>query len=136
MAKPKGKLDKVIDTSKGQIHFDTQKASYSRGKQLLIYDIWSKSDQFGSDIQGTKQRNVFFDNSAAIVIKIDIDSYLADDTKQEIQAIIKQLGALRDKELKTTSDRKGNKIIHKPTFVLLNKFNSHNGDKDKLEKLK
>lgn len=81
---------------------------------------------------------MFFDNCQALVIKIDFDQYLNADIKHSdlIKKYTKQLEMLKASELSSSTDSKGDKILHKPTFVLLNQFDSRPVDEAWNAKLK
>jgi hypothetical protein len=49
---PQNTLKQVITREGSQTNFDTQKASFTEGRDLVIFDIWSKHALFGKDIQG------------------------------------------------------------------------------------
>jgi hypothetical protein len=58
------------------------------------------------------------------VVKIDFDSHTIEDNKTNIQGYIKQLNNLKNNELADCVDSQGNRMEHKPTFLLLNQYSS------------
>lgn len=109
-------------------NFDTCKASFTDKQNLVIFDIWTKHALFGKDIQAQKCKNVYYDHSSVVVIKIDLDSYKIDDNKQTVNGFIKQLDAIKNLEWASGVDSMGNKIENKPIFLLVNEFSSRKQD--------